>query len=82
MIVNDTAADARTLRVDVVRIGTVDPRFARADVSARGVDSALAVLRRAGRDWKVIDFGTSNIGCRLPKRARVDLWIVCNGRRP
>jgi hypothetical protein len=77
-----TAVNPSGVKLSVYRVGTVDRRFARVNVAAPGNDPVLAVLRRTLGRWRVIDFGTENVGCALQLRVRVDLWIACQGRLP
>jgi hypothetical protein len=41
------------------------------------LDGALGIVRRYHRHWRLIDLGTADVGCRLPRAVIRDLHIVC-----
>jgi hypothetical protein len=68
-----------TLAFRTERVSTVDPRYARADAFVRDakrrpVGYVTTLLRRTGKTWRVIFFGTDPPGCAVVSaRVRVDL---------
>jgi hypothetical protein len=83
-----TDIDPAKVRVTMVRVGTVDQRYARAEIPPipNEAEGALFVLRRPSSTstvWRVLNYGTSSVGCGVPLRVRVDLWLDnCQGRYP
>jgi hypothetical protein len=41
------------------------------------LDGALGIVRRYHRHWRLIELGTADVGCRLPRAVIRDLRIVC-----
>jgi len=68
----------KTKTVIKVRVSTVNSRYALATAGAkRGyedvVQGALFTLRRRSGAWKVLDAGSTGMGCALPARVARDL---------
>lgn len=83
------SADVDPTRVKLtrIRVATVhDPRgrgWALVDIYATGVGGESMLLDRRAGAWKVVDEGTSDVGCGLaPLVIRVDLDLACNGHVP
>jgi hypothetical protein len=72
------------IKVDGLRISTVNSRWARIDIdgydeSGQEVGAASAALHKGnltGR-WSVRSFGTSHLGCGMPLAVRRDLRTGC-----
>lgn len=71
-----------------VRESATDPAYAAADLdgwdrSGQYVGRATAVLQRTHGTWRVLELGTSGLGCRLPSaRVRADLGVGCDTGPP
>jgi hypothetical protein len=64
-----------------IRVSLANTRYARATLSVRGYDDALALLHKLYGTWRVTDVGSSRyVGCgKAPKAVRVDLELTCPG---
>jgi hypothetical protein len=81
---SDCCAVISRIKVRGIRVSTVDQRWAVIhidgyDQSGRPVGPATAVLHRGylTNRWRVRDFGTSHVGCEMPRRVRRDLRQGC-----
>jgi hypothetical protein len=91
-VIVKTATESRLLvelpkgsfAVNGVRVSTVATpgrRYARLNVVRKPADAgdrATGVVRRLRGHWRLIDLGTSGVGCRtVPARVRADLKLIC-----
>jgi hypothetical protein len=66
------------LRLSRIRLSKTDRRWAAANYAAPGRQSGYAVLHREGARWRVVDYGTADVGCSsAPTRVLHDLGIYC-----
>ena len=66
------------LRLSRIRLSKTDRRWAAANYAAPGTQSGYAVLHREGTQWRVVDYGTADVGCSsAPAKALYDLGIYC-----
>jgi hypothetical protein len=78
---------AKKFKVTGIRVSTVNPRWARASVTAKRryrdtFQNAYGVAKlNASDQWKAYDVGSSGVGCPggkvVPKRVRKDLKLRC-----
>jgi hypothetical protein len=74
------------IKVYSVRVSTVDPRWALLhlngyDASGHNVGAVSAALHKGNltNRWAVRNFGTSDLGCDMPRRVQRDLGEDCPG---
>jgi len=67
-----------------IRVSTVNPSYSRANINAKPkyrttFQNAYGVAKFSkARGWKVIDVGSSMVGCgKVPKAVRKDLKLLC-----
>jgi len=68
--------DVRGVRISTVRTPLV--RWGRASIVPKPgmqLDGATVIVGRFGRSWRLVDLGTSGVGCWLERRVRQDLNI-------
>jgi hypothetical protein len=59
-----------------------DSSFARVSVYDPKIGSALAVVRRKGGSWKLVDLGSAYVGCdNTPRAIHRELVLVCPGEK-
>ncbi len=70
------------VKVSAIRHATADSAWARASVTpdnADGLDGFIALAHCVGSQWKVIDVGTSGVGCsaQVPAAVKSELGVEC-----
>jgi hypothetical protein len=76
-VVDDDRYDVRHVVLSDVRTpGRLYDRIALVPHDDR-LDGALGIVRRLHGHWRLIELGTAEVGCRLPRAVRRDLRIVC-----
>ncbi|WP_101830327.1 hypothetical protein [Frankia canadensis] len=72
----DVAQDAV---VEKVTVSSIDPTWAVAAASSPTAGGAQAVLHRTRGTWKVVDLGSSEVGCGVgvPAAVRTELGLEC-----
>jgi hypothetical protein len=65
-------------KIDHIRLARTDPSYATAAIYDPKVGGAAILLRRGGVVWKVIDYGSSQVGCgHAPTKVLDDLGLYC-----
>ena len=70
------------VKVETIKHSTIDPAWARADVvpqTSDGLDGFVAIVHCIGSQWKVVDAGTSGVGCSapVPPAIQTELGLEC-----
>jgi hypothetical protein len=68
--------------VVAIRISTIAPAYAKAETRPRPAyrmdfDRAFALLKRTRGRWRVIEFGTGEVGCGLRRSVKRELHVPC-----
>ena len=66
-------------KIDHIRLARVDPSYAAASIYDPKVGGAAILLHRTGATWKVIDYGSSSVGCgQAPLKILNALGLYCH----
>jgi hypothetical protein len=76
VIASQEAPAARRAHVENVVVSSLNARWARAEMTAKNLDTAMVVLQRRGSTWKVRNWGTAMVMCGIgmPKKVQAELF--------